>query len=348
MDDIISRKSHKYEPKLVSELINHLDQNKGIKTQDKHIHQLKNYGYYHAYKGYRFYKQPDNVIPYKQFEQLINVIDFDNELKSVFFSEIMFLETALKNIVVADVIEEVDEPTWDCIARTKMSEATERSIAKISTSINNSISTQISTKNPMVTPYRNNKYNIPIWIIFENISISTFAQIVCNMNVEERRKISHRINIDSKDDTNFILLTEIIYTLRAVRNPIAHNSVIFDSRFCQNYSNMVVQEFVEQEIYGQSFGGEKVRFDSIVDYYLLCVIMLCKIKYAEVKIKRFSKRMQGAYIFLAEQLMDEKTDDGTKNIFDVVVPTDTGDKLRKAKAYTDTHIEQVQDLKENN
>ena len=61
--------------------------------------QLISYGYYHGYKGYRFIKNRHNQIPYTDFSEVVAVIEYDNNLKSALYSDLMFIETAIKNIV---------------------------------------------------------------------------------------------------------------------------------------------------------------------------------------------------------------------------------------------------------
>jgi hypothetical protein len=43
---------------------------------------LRNMGYYHGYKGYRFINKPVNAIPYSAFEELSAIYDFDAKFVS--------------------------------------------------------------------------------------------------------------------------------------------------------------------------------------------------------------------------------------------------------------------------
>ena len=62
--------------------------------------QLRNLGYYHGYKGYRFIKNPSHKIAFTNFDQVIAINEFDMQLKSLFYPKVMFIETALKNYVI--------------------------------------------------------------------------------------------------------------------------------------------------------------------------------------------------------------------------------------------------------
>ena len=88
-------------PKSIDSLMRHLRNNCGIKIKgSKQKKQLISYGYYHGYKGYRFFNKSNNPIPYEDFSQVLAVINYDTELKSILYPGIMFLETATKNIVI--------------------------------------------------------------------------------------------------------------------------------------------------------------------------------------------------------------------------------------------------------
>ncbi|SQB57933.1 Abortive infection bacteriophage resistance protein [Clostridium perfringens] len=87
--------------KNIDSLINYLNEDHNIKTNklnDKKS--LMNIGYYHGYKGYRFIKNPNNKINYSNFSQILSVNKFDMKLKALFYPNIMFIETALKNHVL--------------------------------------------------------------------------------------------------------------------------------------------------------------------------------------------------------------------------------------------------------
>lgn len=59
--------------------------------------QLRNMGYYHGYKGYRYCGSPNQILLYTDFKQIKAVYDFDMKIKSIFYPQIMFLETTIDN-----------------------------------------------------------------------------------------------------------------------------------------------------------------------------------------------------------------------------------------------------------
>ena len=63
-------------------------------------------GYFHGYKGYRYHNKPNNQFSYNSFDEIQAVYDFDMALKAIFYSQIMFLETTLKNYALEVILEE--------------------------------------------------------------------------------------------------------------------------------------------------------------------------------------------------------------------------------------------------
>ena len=67
---------------------------------------LRNIGYYHGYKGYRYIKNPKNRITLISFDEIVSIVDFDTKLKSLLYSQIMQIETISKNCVLQTLVEE--------------------------------------------------------------------------------------------------------------------------------------------------------------------------------------------------------------------------------------------------
>ncbi len=68
--------------KTINGLMIHLREDCNINISgSKEKLQLLQYGYYHGYKGYRFFKKRQNTIPYSNFSEIIAVINYDSALK---------------------------------------------------------------------------------------------------------------------------------------------------------------------------------------------------------------------------------------------------------------------------
>ena len=91
--------------KSIDGLMRHL-RNSGIviagSTQKR---QLMNTGYFHGYKGYRFFEHSGNRLPFATYEEVYATIQFDSQLKALFYAKMMFIETAVKNIALECILE---------------------------------------------------------------------------------------------------------------------------------------------------------------------------------------------------------------------------------------------------
>ena len=89
---------------------------------------LRNMGYFHGYKGYRYCNSPDNKLPYDNFNQIQAVYDFDMKLKTIFYSRIMFVETAIKNYSLEVIIDEAKSSRFADIYATIMNDYRSHSV----------------------------------------------------------------------------------------------------------------------------------------------------------------------------------------------------------------------------
>ena len=79
-------------PKTVNGLMKYLRDEKGMaisNSNDKR--KLRNIGYYHGYKGYRYINRPSNVVNYESFAQLYAIYSFDVSVKSLLYPKVMQL-----------------------------------------------------------------------------------------------------------------------------------------------------------------------------------------------------------------------------------------------------------------
>lgn len=98
----------------INGLMRHMRDKHGIDIQgSKAKHWLINYGYYHSYKGYRFFNDASKTrLPLSSFSELKAIVDYDNYLKQIMYSKIMFIETAFKNISLQYLLEETNASSF--------------------------------------------------------------------------------------------------------------------------------------------------------------------------------------------------------------------------------------------
>lgn len=85
-------------------LMRHLRQNGIAISGSKQKQQLINSGYYHGYKGYRFFKNSSTRLPFTSYEEIYATIQYDSDLKALLYGKMMFIETAVKNIALEEIL----------------------------------------------------------------------------------------------------------------------------------------------------------------------------------------------------------------------------------------------------
>ena len=101
--------------KTLDELMQHLCDNGIACSGELQKRELKNLGYYHGYKGYRFAGIAKNRLRLQSFEQISSLNSFDMALKSLIYPWIIAVETALKNYTLEEVLQDAESPFLDQI-----------------------------------------------------------------------------------------------------------------------------------------------------------------------------------------------------------------------------------------
>ena len=89
-------------------LMRHLRDNGISISGSSQKQQLINTGYFHGYKGYRFFVSSSNRLPFTSYNEINATIQYDTKLKSLLYGKMMFIETALKNIALNTIMSEID------------------------------------------------------------------------------------------------------------------------------------------------------------------------------------------------------------------------------------------------
>jgi len=168
--------------KTTDDLMSHLRKN-GIDIQgDTQKKQLINTGYFHGYKGYRFFEKASRPIPFSKYSDVYATIMYDSDLKSLFYSRIMFIETAVKNIalerIMIDANSEKIQDMYNCVVagynsfdknideRTKKKAQHNKLI--LEKNIQSSLVKAYDKNNPQIVHFYNktNYDGVPLWALF--------------------------------------------------------------------------------------------------------------------------------------------------------------------------------------
>lgn len=322
-------------PKTINALMKYLRDKKGIKisgASDKR--KLMNIGYYHGYKGYRYINKPYNQIKYTNFEELLAVYDFDMQLKALFYPYVMQIETALKNYVLEIIISEIKSESFTDIyskildnykmfSPKKDKDKFKKEFKKLLDLRNRiyKIQTEAYSNNKkIVSHFINKNMQMPIWAIFELLTFGEFGHFVSCINQRCRKLISQKMGIPSGYDTSGIMPQRLIYTLKDLRNAIAHNDVVFDTRFKTNQIDNQISNVISNIT-----GIKNLTFQTITDYVILIVYILKLIKSTKSDINRIIQK----YTKIVENFRAKIP----ISPFNQIIYTDNNIKIQSLKIY---------------
>lgn len=319
-------------PQSINSLMKHMRDEKNIQIggslQKK---KLRAMGYFHGYKGYRYCNTPNNLFPFANFSELQAVYDFDMKLKTVFYSQIMFLETAIKNYSLEIILQEAGSKRFaevynklmnDYKSYNKGSENFQKAISK-RMNVRNKVYGNISkyySKSNIIKHYYDSDRPVPMWAVFEILSLGEFATFLSCLNESTRKKISQSVGIDANADSNGRMVEDIVFTLKDLRNSIAHNNTVFDTRFKTVNIRNSTKNYICQKT-----GISSIDFKSIIDYLILICFVLKLLKCNKSDILAFVKQFEDACENFRKQV--------PMNIFSKIIYTNSRNKLRSLKTF---------------
>lgn len=283
-------------PQTINGLMRHLRNDCHIQIQgSKQKQQLISYGYYHGYKGYRFVKNSTSQLPYTDFSEVVAVIEYDNELKAALYPNLMFIETALKNVVCNESLNGLRHSTFDYVYKERMNDNPANTKLQLNRlKLRNAVYSKLSDRysaeekndNQMVRHFYNRGEDAPLWVIFEILYLSDLASFFNCLNTATRENILAQLDLfDISIDTNRELLSTIIYTIKALRNGVAHNNIIFDTRFKDRKISPVLKHWVEKET-----GINNISLYSMIDYIIIICCILKRLDFSNSRAKRLLKQ----------------------------------------------------------
>ncbi len=284
-------------------LMRHLRDNGISISGSSQKQQLINTGYFHGYKGYRFFVSSSNRLPFTSYNEINATIQYDTKLKSLLYGKMMFIETALKNIALNTIMSEIDSSSiydmYDkAISSYKNAPAGTREDIKkkyqnnklnLQGSIQNAIAAAYRKENPKITHFYNNvNYNeVPLWAIFEILTMGDFGYLLSCLTIDIREKVSRAIGINLSSDTYRELLYKYVYALKDLRNAIAHNDVVYDTRFKKIDPSRPMKQCLILEM-----GMPYINFKTIGDYIILICYYLKLLKVSKTEIKSFIREFE--------------------------------------------------------
>lgn len=99
----------------INQLMKYLRIKHNIVVKSNQAQDLRNMGYYHGFKGYRFIRVPSQRISFTSLDEIIALNKFDMQLKALFYPKVMFIENALKSYVIESTLKNAKSENLDVI-----------------------------------------------------------------------------------------------------------------------------------------------------------------------------------------------------------------------------------------
>ena len=317
-------------------LMRHL-RNHGIAINGgKQNRQLINTGYFHGQKGYRFFKNSQNKLPFTSYDEVYATIQYDSALKSLLYGKMMYIETAVKNIALESIMVKANseniQDIYDKVisgynnapaeATTEYKRKVQQNKLNLQNSIQSSLAYAYKKNNPKITHFYNNVgySDVLVWALFEIMTMGDFGYLLSCLTYDVRDDISKRLGINLSCDTDRQLIYKYIYALKDLRNAIAHNSVIFDTRFRNMEPTNAMKQCLKLDI-----GLPYVNFKTIGDYIILVCYYLKLLKISKTELKVFVREF--------EKITDDYKKAVNSNVASMVVHPDLTARMNLLKNF---------------
>ena len=278
----------------INQLIKYLRNHHSITVKSNQAQSLRNLGYYHGFKGYRFIRNPNHRIFFSTLDEVIALNKFDLQLKTILYPKVMFIENALKSYVIESVLKDSGSENLDVVfnrsvtdyrSYTPGSDSYHKQYAKrmiLKGKINSALLRDYTNKKQSVNHFFDADQSIPIWAVFESLTLGEFGAFFSCANVNVKLHTSKILHLPGNLDADGKLTEYIIYTIKDLRNAIAHNNTIFDTRFQTGKVNQRLISLLESEV-----GLCNLDFKYIDAYIILITYILRKMGETKTSCKQF-------------------------------------------------------------
>ena len=248
----------------------------------------------------------------------------------------MFIETAVKNIALESILvnanSESIQDMYDKVvsgynnapasATIEQKRKLQQNKLNLQNSIQSSLAYAYKKNNPKITHFYNNigYSDVPIWALFEIMTMGDLGYLLSCLTYDVRDDISKRLSLNVSCDTDRQLIYKYIYTLKDLRNAIAHNVVVFDTRFRNIDPTSAMKQCLKLEI-----GLPYVNFKTIGDYIILMCYYMKLLKVSKTEIKAFIREF--------EKITDNYRQAVNPNVAAIVIHPDLASRMNILKKF---------------
>lgn len=292
----------------IYQLMKYLRNKHHINVKSSQTQALRNMGYYHGFKGYRFIREDMNQVKFSSLDEVIAINKYDMQLKTVLYPKVMFIENALKSYVIEALLADSKSENFDVIytksltayrnhtpgSRAYKSEYTKR--MNLKGKINAALVRDYN-KRSVVAHFFNNDITIPVWAIFETLTLGEFGTLYDCACSDVKLYVSDIMKLPTNLDSDGLNTQFFIFTVKDLRNAIAHNNVIFDTRFKTGKIDQRLITLLESEV-----GISNIDFKYMDAYVIMITYFLRKMGETKTSCKRFVASYQQQTEYLRNEL----------------------------------------------
>lgn len=312
-------------PKSVNALMKHLREQGVSIAGSNQKRKLRNIGYYHGYKGLRFAGEATSRLPIDDFAQVAALYAMDTQIKTLLYPHVMAIETALKNYTLEAVLSHASSEDFDEIFKTCLtayrgyapgSSSYKKSWAnrlRLRQTIDGLISRE-QERRPYFRHFRDQGRAIPIWAIFEAMTLGEFGNFYACLDRPIKAAIVRDLGMPTSYDSEALLLA-IVFLLKDLRNAIAHNAIVLHVRFKSGGASSRIGKLLKSET-----GVKSINFSDITDYIVLIAYLL--------GLFGFSKTERKTLVSGYEAILTRYKKELPPGIYGKFVRTETAGKLK--------------------
>ena len=292
----------------IYQLMKYLRKAHRINVKSSQTQALRNMGYYHGFKGYRFIREDTNRINFSSLDEVIALNKFDMQLKTILYPKVMFIENALKSYVIEALLAHSKSENFDVIYNKSLtgyrnhtpgSKAYKDEYSKrmnLKGKINSALLRDYN-KRSVVAHFFNNDITIPVWAIFETLTLGEFGTLYNCACTDVKLYVSKIMKLPTNLDSDGMNTQFFIFTLKDLRNAIAHNNVIFDTRFKTGKIDQRLVTLLESEV-----NISNIDFKYMDAYIIMITYFLRKMGETKTSCKQFVALYQQQTEYLRNEL----------------------------------------------
>ena len=279
-----------------------------INVKSNQTQALRNIGYYHGFKGYRFIREDTNRVKFTSLDEVIALNKYDMQLKAMLYPKVMFIENALKNYVIEALLADSKSENFDIIYNKSLtayrthqqgSDTYKKEFTKrmnLKGKINLALVRDYRNRS-VVSHFFNNDMSIPVWAIFETLTLGEFGTLYDCASKNVKKFVSKIMKLPTNLDSDGMNTQFFIFTIKDLRNAIAHNNVIFDTRFKTGKIDKRLINLLESEV-----GISNIDFKYMDAYIIAIIYFLIKMRETKTVCKQFLTSYQQQTEYLRNEL----------------------------------------------